>query len=66
MWYNDTQQIYAVSEVAFPDGFILGDANRDVTRDGWYWSNETPDWLKELERLNLSETNNETEQYNGN
>jgi len=56
MWYNDTQQIYAVSEVAFPDGFILGDATRDVTRDGWYWSETKPDWLQELERLNQMET----------
>lgn len=61
MWYNDTQQMYAVSEVAFQDGFILGDANRDVTRDGWYWSETKPDWLKELERLNLSALNNENE-----
>ncbi len=66
MWYNDTQQIYAVSEVAFPDGFILGNDNRDVTRDGWYWSETKPDWLKELERLNQMETNNENESYNGN
>jgi len=56
MWYNDTQQIYAVSEVTFPDGFILGAANREVTRDGWYWSETKPDWLKELERLNQMET----------
>jgi len=61
MWYNDAQQIYAVSEVAFSDGFILGDANRDRTRDGWYWSETKPDWLKELERLNQMETNNENE-----
>jgi len=61
MWYNDAQQIYAVNEVAFPDGFILGDANRDVTRDGWYWSETQPDWLKELERLNLSALSNENE-----
>jgi len=61
MWYNDTQQIYAVSEVAFPNGLVLGDANRDVTRDGWYWSETQPDWLKELERLNQMETNNENE-----
>ena len=61
MWYNDTQQIYAVSEVAFPDGFILGDGNRDVTRDGWYWSESKPDWLKELELPNLSALNNENE-----
>jgi hypothetical protein len=61
MWYNDTQQLYAVSEVAFPDGFILNDANRDVIRDGWYFSETQPDWLKELERLNQQEQNNENE-----
>ena len=61
MWYNDTQHIYAVSEVAFPDGFILGDANRGATRDGWYWSESKPDWLKELELPNLSALNNENE-----
>ena len=61
MWYNDTQQIYAVSEVAFPDGFILVDANRDVTRDGWYWSETKPDWLKELELPNLSALTDENE-----
>jgi hypothetical protein len=61
MWYNDTQQLYALSEVAFPDGFILNVANRDVIRDGWYFSETQPDWLKELERLNQQETNNENE-----
>ena len=61
MWYNDTHRLFAVSEVAFPDGFILGSDNHDVTRDGWYWSEIKPDWLKELERLNLSALNNENE-----
>jgi hypothetical protein len=61
MWYNDTQQLYALSEVAFPDGFILNDANRDVIRDGWYFSETQPDWLKELERLNLTELTDENE-----
>ena len=61
MWYNDTQQLYAVSEVALPDGFILNNANRDVIRDGWYFCDTKPDWLKELECLNQMETNNENE-----
>lgn len=46
MWYTG-------SRITFPDGTVISKDNKDVTKDGWFWSDEPPteylEWLEQQE-----------------
>lgn len=52
---NDIQENmwYTGNKITFPDGTVISKDYKDITKDGWFWSDEPPaEYLEWLEQQN--------------
>ena len=55
VYKNDIQENmwYTGNQITFPDGTVISKDYKDVTKDGWFWSDEPPaEYLEWLEQQN--------------